>query len=369
MKPSELLQQMDLAGLRPPGMLTLAVTGACNLVCSHCWVRAGEVSSHAHVPLRTLRQLVEEFAAIGGQGVRITGGEPLCHPHLLDMLQHSCSLGFKTVALQTNAMLLRDEHVAALRELDYPGLSIQVSLDGATAQSHDLVRGEGAFSGALQGIVRLVQGGLAGRVSVFFTEMRHNIGEIPELLALADEMCIGSVVTGAMVKCGRASESALLAPPEVKQYLDLLERYDRDARFRELYRKIGTVAALEWRAGDAVRQGSCTFVENPYLTPSGRLYPCLLCHCDEFSVSGVFEKGLTAALAEGTPLWSSLLRISRSRSDVIEECRDCLGKQSCAGGCMGRAWGSCGNLLAADDRCEARRAIYQRAGNSNKLSG
>ena len=146
MSPSELLQQMDLAGLRPPEMLTLAVTGACNLVCSHCWVKAGEVSSHAHVPLHIICSLVEEFAAIGGQGVRITGGEPLCHPYWLEILQHSCSLGFKTVALQTNAMLLRDEHVAALREMECPGLSIQVSLDGARAKSHDLVRGEGAYS-------------------------------------------------------------------------------------------------------------------------------------------------------------------------------------------------------------------------------
>jgi radical SAM protein with 4Fe4S-binding SPASM domain len=307
---------------------------------------------------------VKEFAAIGGNGIRITGGEPLCHPHWLDIVKYACSLGFKTVALQTNAMLLSEEHLAALREIDFAGLSIQVSLDGVAARTHDLVRGEGAFSGALNGIMKLVQGGLAGRVSIFFTEMRHNLGEIPDLLDLADRMGIGSVSTGSMVLCGRASETSLIAPPESEQYLDLLKRYDSDIHFRELYRRIGTVAALEWHAGDAVRQGCCTFVENPYLTPSGRLYPCLLCHADEFSVSGVFEKGLAAALAEGAPLWTSLLRISHRRSEEIPECRDCPGRAACAGGCMGRAWGSCGNLLAADDRCEVRRAIYQQVCNS-----
>ena len=357
---SEVLQQLHLAGLRPPEMLTLAITGACNLACCHCWVSAGEASSQAHVPLRRLLRLVEELAAVGGDGIRITGGEPLCHPHWLDIVQYACSLGFKTVALQTNAMLFRDEQLAALHELDFPGLSIQVSLDGVTARTHDLVRGEGAFSGALQGITKLVQGGLARRVSLFFTEMRHNIGEIPELLDFADRMGIGSVSTGSMVLCGRASETSLIAPPDVEQYLSLLDRYDHDVRFRELYLKIGTVAALEWRSGDAIRQGCCTFIANPYLTPSGRLYPCLLCHADEFSVTGVFEKGLVAAIAEGVPLWSSLLDLSRRRAHEIPECRDCPGKPFCAGGCMGRAWGSCGNLLAADDRCGTRRAIYQR---------
>jgi len=361
LKPSAALQELALAGLRPPGMLTLAITGACNLVCDHCWVRAGESAHHEDVPVEVVRRLMEEFATIGGHGIRITGGEPLCHPHWLDILQHSCDLGFKAIVLQTNAMLLGEDHLPALRMLNFPGLSIQVSLDGAMPGTHDLVRGEGAYSGALQGITRLVQAGLAARVSLFLTEMRHNLDEIPDLLVLADRMGLAAVSTGAMVLCGRASEASHLAPPSVEQYLDLRARYDRDAQFRELYRKFGNVAALKWMAGDAERQDCCTFIENPYLTPFGRLYPCLLCHVDEFSVSSVFEKGLAAALSEGAPLWSSLLRISRSRGDEIHECRDCPGKLSCAGGCMGRAWGSCGDLLAADDRCESRRAIFQHS--------
>lgn len=355
----EVLQQIDLAGLHRPITLTLAITGTCNLVCSHCWVRAGEAASDLHVPLLTVRRLVEEFAAIAGSGIRITGGEPLCHPHWLEIVQFSRSLGFKTVILQTNAMLVADEHLAALQELDFSGFTLQISLDGATARIHDLVRGEGAFDAALHGIRKLVQAGLGQRISIFFTEMRHNLGEIPELLDLADKLGIGSVVSGAVVLCGRASDESVVAPAEPEQYLSLLERYDRDARFRELYGRIGTVAALEWRTGDDIRQTCCTFVENPYLTPAGRLYPCLLCHADEFAVAGVFEKGLVTALAEGIPLWTSLLGISRSRSSADPECRDCPGKLRCAGGCMGRAWGSSADLLAVDDRCGVRRAIYR----------
>lgn len=364
MKPSELLQKLDLADLRPPGILTVAITDACNLVCSHCWVNAGQATSYDHISREAFLCLAEEFAAIGGTGIRITGGEPLCHPHWLEILQTSCSLGFKKVILQTNAMLLSAEHIAALREIDFTGFSIQVSLDGATAVTHDLVRGEGAYGGAMNGIMKLVKGGLARRVSIFFTEMRHNLHEIPKLLDFAYKVGIDSVSTGSMVLCGRASETSLLAPPDLEQYLSLLERYESDFHFRELYAKIGTVAALEWRAGDSVRKECCTFLENPYITPSGRIYPCLLCHTDEFSVTGVFNKGLLTAITEGIPLWSSLLRISRHRADAIPECNDCPGKQLCAGGCMGRAWGSCGNFLTADDRCGVRQAIYQQKRNS-----
>lgn len=366
MTPSEFAHLLDQAGLRPPGTLTLAITGACNLRCCHCWVKAGEAASPAHVPPGTVRRLVDEFAAIGGAGIRVTGGEPLCHPDWLEILQRSCTLGYKTVTLQTNAMLLKAEHMAPLRELDFPGFSLQISLDGVTPRTHDLVRGDGAFSGALHGIEMLVREGLAGRISIFFTEMRHNLDEIPDLLDFADRMGIGSVSTGSMVLCGRASETSLIAPPGMEQYLALLERYDQDAHFRDLYARIGTVAALEWRKGESIRQECCTFIENPYLTPSGRLYPCLMCHTDDYSVTEVFDKGLVAAFTEGVPLWSSLHRISRCRVDEIPECQDCPVKPFCAGGCMGRAWGSCGNLLAADDRCKTRRAIHRYVSNSRQ---
>ncbi|MFZ4860310.1 MAG: radical SAM protein [Desulfuromonadaceae bacterium] len=358
MTPSEALQQLDTAGLRHPKTATLAITGTCNLACHHCWVEAGGSASPGHVPVRNLRQIIKEFADLGGEGLRLTGGEPLCHPFWLDLIHYSHSSGFRTVTLQTNGMLFTDEDVTALRDIDFPGLSIQISLDGATAAVHDPVRGPGAFAGALEGIRKLVQAGLAGRISLFMTEMRHNLEDIPALLEFADSMGIGSFNSGTLVSGGRAFDRSVVMPPGSDQYIHLLNRYDTDLRFRELYRKIGTVAAVEWRSDTSDRQECCSFIENPYITPSGKIYPCLLCHTDEFSVDAVYEKGLAAVLVEGIPLWSSLLKISRTRAESMPECHDCPGRALCAGGCMGRAWGSCGNLYAADDRCGVRRTIY-----------
>jgi radical SAM protein with 4Fe4S-binding SPASM domain len=360
MTTSEVVKTLQKEGLRPPKKLTIAITGACNLKCSHCWVDAGITSSAAHVPLPKVVRVIEEFAAFGGEGIRFTGGEPLCHPGWREALQSARRLGLREVALQTNGMLFGEEQVVALRDLDFSGLSLQISLDGATASSHDLVRGKGAFRGLLKGLGQLARGGLAPRVSLFFTEMRHNLEEVPAVLELAEELGNGSVVGGSLVLCGRAEEESALAPAEVEQYLRLLERYDADPRFRELYKKIGTMAALEWHVKGALHAECCTFVENPYLTAQGTLYPCVLFHADDFAVAGVFDKGLANAFLEGTPLWTHLLQINRSRASQIPECRDCPGSLTCAGGCPGRTWGSCGDLMAAEDRCALRRAIHDR---------
>jgi radical SAM protein with 4Fe4S-binding SPASM domain len=358
--PTKVRETLLREGLRPPATLTLSITGICNLACRHCWVGAGTDTAAGHVPEQTLRRLMTEFADLNGAGIRITGGEPLSHPGWQGLLRLARVLDFRDVTLQTNAMLLRRDHLATLAEVDFPGLSIQISLDGATAPTHDLVRGGGAFEETVAGIRLLVEAGFGRRMTILFTEMRHNLAEFPELLAFADDKGIAAVVSGTLVRGGRAAEEALIAPPDPGQYEQLFRRYDCEARFRELYEDRGTMAALEWRVGTSERTECCTFVENPYLTPDGLLYPCLLCHADGYAVPGVFDKGLTAAFAEGAPLWSSLLQISRSRRESIAECRECPGQSACAGGCMGRAQGSCGDLMAVDDRCGLRRSIYCR---------
>ena len=354
---SKLEETLRLFGLRPPKTLTVAITSACNQRCGHCWLAADGSDASRHVPADTLRRVIGEFAALGGTGVRLTGGEPLCHPDWLELLRFAVSAGFAGVSLQTNATLVDDKSAAAMRQLDFPGLTIQVSLDGATPETHDLVRGAGAFEAVILGLRRLVREGLGPRISIFCTEMRHNVGEIPALMALAEDLGVASVATGTMVLCGRAAEDTPVAVPEPAQYLQLLERYHADPEFRRLYEKLGKVAALEWSCGDTPRGEACSFVENPYLTAQGTLYPCVLCHADPYAVTGSFEKALGAVFAEGAPLWSKLLQASKRRPQEIAQCRECPELLTCAGGCLGRAWGSLGDVMAADDRCRIRRAV------------
>lgn len=360
MEPDRILEILKMEGLHSPKTLTLSITGICNLACAHCLVMAGESNSAANVPESVLCRMIEELVAIGGEGIRITGGEPLCHPDWLELIRFAREAGIRNILLQTNGMLFNDETVAALRELDFPGLSIQLGIDGSSAPVHDRTRGKGSFNGLMEGLGRLIQGGLGSRITFLFTEMRHNLSDIPAVLELADQLNVFSVATGTLVRGGRASAGNLIVPPVAEQYLELLDRYDSDPRFRELYSKLGNVSAVEWCCSEAVRDEGCTFIENPYLTPKGRLYPCLLCHTDDYSVSGVFEKGFIAALAEGAAAWATLMQISRSRIGALPVCRECTGRDNCAGGCMGRAWGSTGNLLAEDDRCSFRKAIYNR---------
>lgn len=349
-------------GLQPPKMLTLALTGACNLSCSHCWVDSGPDGLRPQMPEASSHQLLREFATLGGTGVRFTGGEPLCHPAWLGCLQFSRELGFAQLLLQTNATLLSEELAAQLAELDFPGLGIQVSLEGACAASHDRIRGEGAFAAALAGIERLIAAGLGSRINLAFTELRHNLAQFPQLLELAETLGIAAVTAGTLVTGGRAAEeqAGAAAPPSIGQYLELIDRFETDLPFRERYHQRGNLTALEWWQGQPPDSGCCQFVEQPYITPAGKLYPCLMCHSDAFAVSGLFDRPLTDSLVAGAELWSSLQASCRLRPTSIARCRSCPEQGVCAAGCPGRALGSSGSLQAPDDRCALRQAIARK---------
>jgi radical SAM protein with 4Fe4S-binding SPASM domain len=352
-------EKMASSGLRPPRALTLAVTGLCNLECLHCLVEAGPKATQRHVPADHVRRVVAEHAALGGEAISITGGEALLHPEWLEILQFCrAQPSLRTVTLQTNGALLRDAHIDALRALRFEGLEVQVSLDGGFPSTHDHVRGRGTFVKAVDGIRRMAAAGLGEHVSVAFTEMRHNMEDVPALLALVERLGVKRLVAGTLVREGRAV-GCDLAPPTAEQVRSLLARYHGNARFRRLYEAYGNIACIEWWKGRA-RAGSdcCALVEHPYVTADGTIYPCALCRVDDFAVYGAFEKPLASALAEGIPLWAPLLDLKRRRHGNLSPCQGCVGKLHCGGGCMGRAHAATGEFMVVEDRCELRKSVY-----------
>lgn len=345
------------AGLRFPSSLTMALTDDCNLSCGHCWVEARPRRHPHHVPVPVARRLIEEFAALGGTALCLTGGEPLLCPDWLEVVHGATQAGYQRVVLQTNALLLKQRELAALLRIAPPELGLQISLDGAVAATHDRVRGKGTFAATMAVLRRLKAAGLTGMVTLCFTEMAHNLTEFPALLGLAAEFGVAGVRGGGLIPGGRGGEGSGLAPAVPGQYLELMKCFDASPEFRRRYAGLGMLAALEWWLGRAASPPCCDLAAFPYLNPEGRLYPCSLCHCDAFAVAGVYERGLTESLEQAVPLWAEMKRLARRRSADLAACSGCPERSVCAGGCLGRAWESCGDLLAADDRCATRRLL------------
>jgi radical SAM protein with 4Fe4S-binding SPASM domain len=352
------VERIRSAGLKPPKTLYLAISAGCNLHCAHCLV---ESPRPENIPAAEVRRLVGEFLALGGEEICLTGGEPLVHPDWFDLVSFICRQpALRSLRLQTNATLITRRHAEALRSLRFDGLSFQISLEGGTPETHDEIRGRGAFEAALAGLDCLIESGFGGRISINFTEMRHNMEEIPGLLYLADWFGVKEVVGSTLVAHGRAVAASRLQAPQPSQYTDLLERYHQDSGFRQLYRKLGRFSAIEWWLGrNRGPSECCSFIETLYLSSSGLLFPCPLLQSEDFAGRGVFERPLAETICEATPLWEELASIKRARSESLQSCNRCPDKEHCGAGCMARAWLAYGTVHAEEDRCRLRQAVYR----------
>ncbi|MEU7314209.1 radical SAM protein [Streptomyces sp. NPDC007083] len=165
-----------------PSRLWIYTNFHCNLACDYCAVASSPKALARTLLADTFRALVDEAAQAGFTELYLTGGEPFLHPDIVSLLDYA-SAELPTVVM-TNAMLLRGRRADGLADLADRKLTVQTSLDGATAETHDLHRGPGSWQRTLDGIRHLIDLGLPPRVALTETpENTHEVPAVAELLA------------------------------------------------------------------------------------------------------------------------------------------------------------------------------------------
>jgi radical SAM protein with 4Fe4S-binding SPASM domain len=213
--------------LTGPLAVHLEVVAACNLTCTHCF--AGELPRRE--PPLTLAELDALFANLARMGsfrLGITGGEPLLRKDLFDILDLATSHGLHP-CLTTNALLLNETTAKKLGER--PLVWLNVSLDGATAETNDTVRGEGTFDRVLEKIAMLRQ---HARFSLAFTVMRHNADETRAFAELGARTGAHTVVFRPLYPVGTAETNTDLWPSfdDYERALDAIWTLGADASDR-----------------------------------------------------------------------------------------------------------------------------------------
>lgn len=340
--------------------LTLTITANCNLSCDHCWPECGRDVALPGIAATILLRVIRQFGQWELPEICLTGGEPLTHPDWMTLVRACCDEGgFQRVRLQSNATLLSEEIAKVLSAPEFKKLIIEVSLDGADAATHDLVRGTGNYELTMHGLRSLTKAGLGPRVVVAFTEMAHNFDQLPELLAQLKSLGVSRLISGTLVQSGRASRSLVVRPPTPAQYEDLLDRFHRDAEFRADYRQVGNIACLEWLTGRSSSVSEpCRCAEMPYIASDGTLYPCTLLPLKAYGIPGAFSRPLDDVVKQAAGQWSGLSQWYERRRTELAPCLECPGYAHCGGGCLGRACLGGDGFMRVEDRCALRRVVY-----------
>ncbi|MGC1119717.1 MAG: radical SAM protein [Candidatus Methanofastidiosia archaeon] len=203
-------------------IMQLSVTGRCNLRCTHCY---DDTEDHQDMPVENCEEVLDQFFALCCQWRRspviwLTGGEPTLHPHfwhILDYIKIHSDLTdvHSVVAVLSNGINFTDEFVKRLEE--HPlHIYVQISLDGARAETHDAIRGKGSFDKAV-GALKLLKP-TAVETHIHFVVHKDNYEDAFTMPDLARVLGANVLTVTRLVPWGRGKElyEKMLTSEQVK---------------------------------------------------------------------------------------------------------------------------------------------------------
>lgn len=337
----------------PLNSLYLYLTQGCNLACQHCWLAPRFDPDGTREPTLELDLAVramDQAIPLGLQRVKLTGGEPLLHPRIAELLGSVRERELKLI-LETNGVLCTPEVACAIA--GFPQHDVAVSLDGADAATNDTIRGvQGSFDRSIRGIRTLVDAGTAPQIILCL--MRSNAGQVQRLIELAESLGAASVKLNVLQPTARGNRlyqrKLALEVPEILEIQRLIE--DTIAPDAGLKVILDTPPAFHALGKIAIGEGAnqCGILGVLGVLATGHYALCGIgSHIPEL----VFGRVASDPLAG---VWSSHPVLVELRSGLPDRlagiCGQCLMKTRCLGSCVAQNYYRKHSLFAPYWFCE-----------------
>jgi pyrroloquinoline quinone biosynthesis protein E len=324
-----------------PLALIAELTHRCPLHCVYCsnplelQTRTNELSTEVW------SRVFREAAEAGVLQADFTGGEPLARPDIVELVRAARSAGLY-VNLVTSGLPLDETKLAALvaAGLDH----LQLSFQGAREETANEISGTKSHAQKLRVLDWLKQYRVA--VTLNFVIHRRNIGQLEEMLALAESSCATRIEFANVQYYGWAfanRENLLPTRAQLDQSLFFIksaqERLQGRIRIEyvvpDYYAKYPKPCMGGWGR------------KLMLITPSGDALPC---HAAQVIPGLLFESVKDRSLRE---IWehSAAFQKFRGVNWMQEPCRTCDRREQDFGGCRCQALLLAGDAAATDPVC------------------
>jgi mycofactocin radical SAM maturase len=308
-------------GLDAPICLTWELTYACNLACVHCLSSSGRRDPD-ELTTAECKALIDQFEAMQIFYVNIGGGEPTVRSDFWELVDYATA-NHVGVKFSTNGSRITSEVAARLAASDY--VDVQISLDGASREVNDAVRGSGSYDTALAAMGRLRQAGFTGfKLSVVAT--RHNISQLDQFKRLADDHQAQLRLTRLRPSGRGADVWAELHPTADQQRIlyDWLVAHGENVLTGDsFFHLAGYGEPLPGLNLCGAGRVVCL------VDPVGDVYACPFAIHQEFLAGNVRRPGGFTHVWRHAPLFAELRQPSSGGT-----CRSCGHYDACRGGCM-----------------------------------
>src|SRR5689334_6493921 len=184
-----------------PLFLAWQLTNRCSARCLACCEESGpDKAWRDELSASEALELADAIATVGIPYVAFGGGEPLGVAHAWGVFERLVAGGV-AIKLETDGS--RIDAGAADRIAELALDCVQISVDGATAATHERVRPGSSHAAAVGAIERLVARGQPPQL--VFVPTRLNVHEIGAAFDLAVALGCSAFVTGPLMRLGRAA--------------------------------------------------------------------------------------------------------------------------------------------------------------------
>jgi AdoMet-dependent heme synthase len=348
------------------------VTQACDLACVHCRASAQPLRHPEELSTAEGRQLIDQIASLKVPVFVLTGGDPIKRPDLFELISYARTVGVRVSLTPSATPLLTRDVVVHLKEAGLARLA--VSMDGASAATHDAFRGlSGSFARTLDAVRWANEVGLPVQINTTFS--RRNIGEIDDIVALMEQLRIALWSVFFLVPTGRGKLNDLLSADEFEGVFEKLYQLSKSATFdiktteAQHYRRFVLQNQISEKRAGTIRVDTQVSTDDigraprglndakgfVFISHRGEVFPSGFL---PFSAGSVREQSLESIYRE-----SPLFRNLRDTSQLEGKCGACEFKQIC-GGSRSRAYALSGNPFAEEPCCAYVPKGYERANDA-----
>ncbi len=324
------------------------ITGKCNYNCLHCFNAADNNRLQSEFTLEEAEKLIEEAEKCGINAFTITGGEPMLHPHFMDIIRRIYEHGMYVEELNTNGFFITQEILDEMKKIGCSPL-MKISFDGLG--HHDWLRNrKGAEEDALRAIRLCIENGF--RVKAQTNVHRLNVQAMLPTARLLNDMGVCEMriirTTEAPRWVQNAGDACLTLEEYFDAMLDFLQAYAQtDCKMEvdvwnlvHIWPQSRTYRPCAVGCGDGEYRDSLPVCRGNRgmvaVGANGNLYPC-------HQMSGYYEQHhwllgnvKTDGLQKHLKVGSYLQNVCTTVKDLAEhneKCAKCRWFQYCCGGC------------------------------------
>ena len=333
---------------------------SCNLSCTHCLVSSSPAADPG-LPTAQLLHIIDQACECGVERFYFTGGEPFARPDIFELIEAVTEKKRAELIILTNGLLFQGKRLGRLAQFGRDRLRLQISLDGAVAETNDRYRGRGTFDRIAEG-TRAVAG-LGFPVSLTTVVTRENLEELPLITRIVKDWGAQSQHLMWMHRRGRVLETERDAFPSCEDLIGAVRTTAQEAarlgvgldNLESLKSRVNGRPGIKHDLGNQFWDSLCVYSD-------GTVYPSAACANHEPLAAGVVDNGNLRQIWQDSPVARRFRQASVANKSWLRDdpFRFILGGGDIEHSYFFSADGSgAGDLHAPDPYYEVYRALAQ----------